>query len=123
MTDNIAIEVHKKSIEYAMAGDKTGWLSLFAGDAIVRDPVGPSMFDPEGNGHRGMQAIEAFWDAVIGPSNIKIEPLKRVASGPSSCAVLMTATNAIAEDMQTSIDMIVSYEVNAEGKLRAGSRR
>ena len=119
MSDNIAIEVHKKSIEYAMAGNKDAWLSLFADDAIVRDPVGPSLFDPEGQGHRGKPAIEAFWDTVIGPSNINIEPIQRVPSGPFACAVLMTATNAIAEDMQTTIKMIATYEVNDEGKLIA----
>ena len=35
-------------------------------DAVVEDPVGPSMFDPEGTGHRGPEAIAAFYDNVIG---------------------------------------------------------
>ncbi len=34
-------------------------------DAIVEDPVGPSHFDPEGAGHRGRDAISAFWDKAI----------------------------------------------------------
>ncbi len=47
------------------AMDRQRWLDLFAEDAIVEDPVGPSMFDPEGNGHRGREAIGTFFDNVI----------------------------------------------------------
>ena len=35
------------------AGRKDDWLALFAPDAIVQDPVGPSRLDPDGRGHRG----------------------------------------------------------------------
>ena len=47
------------------ARDKAAWLNVFADDAIVEDPVGPSAFDPEGKGHRGRDAISAFWDKAI----------------------------------------------------------
>ncbi|MCX4093445.1 nuclear transport factor 2 family protein [Nocardia sp. alder85J] len=47
------------------ARDKAAWLDLFAADGIVEDPVGPSLFDPEGVGHRGRDAISAFWDKAI----------------------------------------------------------
>ncbi|HKN51693.1 MAG TPA: nuclear transport factor 2 family protein [Amycolatopsis sp.] len=46
-------------------GDKDGWLSLFAPDGVVEDPVGPSMFDAEGKGHHGHDGIAAFWDLTI----------------------------------------------------------
>jgi steroid Delta-isomerase len=48
--------------------DKRAWLSLFAPDAVVADPVGPSPLDPEGSGHRGLAAIAAFYDTVIEPN-------------------------------------------------------
>jgi steroid delta-isomerase len=48
------------------AHDRTAWLALFADDAVVEDPIGPSPFDPEGTGHRGREAIAAFYDNVIG---------------------------------------------------------
>ena len=50
------------------ARDRDAWLDLFADDAVVQDPVGPSAFDPEGKGHHGRQAIAAFYDTVIAPS-------------------------------------------------------
>ena len=46
-------------------GRPGGWLALFADDAVVEDPIGPSAFDPEGRGHRGPAAIAAFYDNVI----------------------------------------------------------
>jgi hypothetical protein len=36
---------------------------------VVEDPVGPSMFDPDGTGHRGKEAIAAFYDNVIAMSD------------------------------------------------------
>ncbi len=47
------------------AGDRQAWLELFADDAMVEDPIGPSPFDPDGKGHRGIEAIAAFYDEVI----------------------------------------------------------
>lgn len=46
-------------------GAKEEWLSMFAPDAVVEDPVGPSIFDPEGTGHHGRDGISAFWDNAI----------------------------------------------------------
>ena len=67
-----AFEMSKKSMAMSEAKDRDGWLGLFADDAVVEDPVGPSMFDPEAKGHRGKEAITAFYDNVITTSE-KIE--------------------------------------------------
>src|SRR5215213_4146229 len=61
----------KRSREAAIAGDKEAWLALFADDAVVEDPIGPSHFDPEGRGHRGKEAIAAFFDKAIAPSRLE----------------------------------------------------
>ena len=50
--------------------DREGWLSLFAPDAVVQDPIGPSPFDPDGAGHHGLAAIAAFYDTVIAPNEL-----------------------------------------------------
>ena len=60
----------KRSREAAVARDKEAWLALFADDAIVEDPIGPSHFDPEGKGHRGKAAIARFFDMAIAPSEL-----------------------------------------------------
>ena len=71
MTDerHSARDLARRSQAAVRAKDRDGWLSLWAPDAIVQDPVGPSPFDPDGNGHRGAEAIAAFYDKVIAPND------------------------------------------------------
>jgi steroid Delta-isomerase len=64
-----ARDLARRSQAAVRAKDRDGWLSLWAQDAIVQDPVGPSPFDPDGNGHRGAEAIAAFYDKVIAPND------------------------------------------------------
>ena len=64
------------------ARDREGWLALFTEDAVVEDPIGPSMFDPEGLGHRGKDAIGKFFDNVIAPN----DKIKFTIGSPTSAA-------------------------------------
>jgi|SRR5450759_4423044 steroid Delta-isomerase len=70
MTDQglTARDLARRSQAAVGAKDRDGWLGLFAADAVVQDPIGPSPFDPDGTGHRGREAIAAFYDTVIAPS-------------------------------------------------------
>jgi steroid Delta-isomerase len=70
VTDSPVHLAGKRSREAAMARDKEAWLAVFADDAIVEDPIGPSHFDPEGKGHRGKEAIAKFYDMAIAPSEL-----------------------------------------------------
>ena len=70
--DRLAHLAGKRSRDAVVARDKEAWLAVFADDAIVEDPIGPSHFDPEGKGHRGREAIAEFWDKAIAPTD-KIE--------------------------------------------------
>ncbi len=72
MSEHPAHAAGRRSREAVQARDKDAWLAVFADDAIVEDPIGPSHFDPEGKGHRGRDAISAFWDKAIAPTD-KIE--------------------------------------------------
>jgi ketosteroid isomerase-like protein len=111
-----AIRAHKQSIANAMAGNKEAWLALFDDNATVHDPVGKSDHDPEGKGFQGKERIAEFWDMMIGPGDLTIVPHKRYPCGDDIVAVAMTATNHIG-GLKTFIEMIATYEVNAEGKL------
>ena len=57
----------QRSMAMVKAKDREGWLALWAEDGCVEDPVGPSFLDPTGQGHRGKEAIGAFFDANIAP--------------------------------------------------------
>ena len=65
-----ARDLARRSQAAVKVKDREGWLSLFAPDAVVQDPIGPSPFDPEGGGHHGPEAIAAFYDAVIAPNEL-----------------------------------------------------
>ena len=119
MTDktHLAIEANKLSIKYAMEGNKEAWLALYTDDAVVCDPVGVSPMDPSGEGHHGKQAIEAFWDNVIGKANIEMRVEKRWTSGEYCCCVAQVARNAVGDGNFTECDMLAVYHVNAEGLI------
>jgi len=114
--DTLAIQAHKNSIANAMAGNKEKWLALFAPDAVVRDPVGPSLYDPTGKGARGLAEISDFWDRMIGPGNLTVIPHKRIPCGDKIAAVIMSAVNIIGT-IKTTIEMVAVYEVNDAGKV------
>jgi steroid Delta-isomerase len=63
-----ARDLARRSQAAVKCKDRDGWLSLFAPDAVVQDPIGPSPLDRTGDGHRGPEAIAAFYDAVIAPN-------------------------------------------------------
>jgi len=65
-----ARDLARRSQAAVKAKDRAAWLSLFSSDAIVQDPIGRSPFDPDGTGHRGLEAIAAFYDTVIAPNDL-----------------------------------------------------
>ena len=62
---SVAFRVSQQSWHAANARDKQGWLALFAEDALVEDPVGPSMYSPDGSGQRGRAMLADFFDQSI----------------------------------------------------------
>ena len=115
-TPHPAITASENSAKFAMAKDKESWLGLFADDAFLADPVGKSILDPEGQGHRGKAAIERFWDNVIAKANVTLVASQRIACD-NTCVAVLQATNDLGGGITTVIDMVGLYEVNAEGKL------
>jgi len=110
-----ALVASEASAEYAMAKDKEGWLGLFAEDAFLADPVGKSMLDPKGRGHRGKPAIERFWDNVIAKTNLTLVASQRIVCD-NTCVAVLHATNDLG-GLKTEIDMVGLYEVNEDGLL------
>lgn len=112
-----AIKANIASTTLASQGNKQGWLALYADDALLKDPVGISPLEPSGEGHKGKAAIEAFWDNIIGPSNISIEVKQRIISGPKNCAILQDVVNDMGNGKTTRVEMIATYAVNDEGLI------
>ena len=63
-----ARELARRSQAAVAAKDRDAWLSLFASDAVVQDPIGPSPLDPLGadkspcwRANRTQRAAGAGW--------------------------------------------------------------
>ena len=103
------------SRDYAVAKDKQNWLDLFAEDAIVQDPIGKSPLDPVGDGHKGKEAIEKFYDTVIANGNIEFNILESIPCA-DECANFAQIINVVG-DIKIETNMIVIYRVNSNDKI------
>ena len=103
------------SRDYAVAKDKQNWLDLFAEDAIVQDPIGKSPLDPVGDGHKGKEAIEKFYDTVIANGNIEFNILESIPCA-DECANFAQIINMVG-DVKIETKMIVIYRVNSDDKI------
>jgi hypothetical protein len=108
------------SREYVRNHDREGWLGLFAEDAIIEDPIGVSIIDPAGEGHRGVAAREAFWDNFIAPATIDIEIHHSYAAGNEVANRITIITEIPAGEGKVLIKRVTgifTYHVDAAGKL------
>ncbi|MEC3913644.1 nuclear transport factor 2 family protein [Nocardia sp. CDC160] len=101
------------------AKDKDAWVALFAADGIVEDPIGPSFFDPEGVGHRGAEAIAAFWDKAIAPT----ESIEFLFDDSFACGGEVAYTGRIRTTMggghTVDAEGVFTYKVDEDGKILA----
>jgi ketosteroid isomerase-like protein len=105
-----------QSVSLAHARDREGWLSLWAPDGVLEDPVGKSPLDPEGKGHRGIDAIKRFYDRVISQSDIRFTVRHTFAAG-NECANVGTITTRNKNGVVARTELVSVYRVNDEGKL------
>ncbi len=100
------------------ARNKQAWLEVFADDAIIEDPIGPSPFDPEGNGHRGRDAISAFWDkAIAATDNIEFRFTDSFRCGNEEANVGNIVITMGGHQITT--DGVFTYRVDDDGRLVA----
>lgn len=117
-TDHPAHLAGRRSRDAVQARDKDAWLAVFADDAIVQDPIGPSPFDPDGTGHRGRDAISAFWDKAIAPTDtIEFNFSDSFRCGDEEANVGFIATTMAGYRIIT--EGVFTYRVNDAGKLVA----
>lgn len=117
-TEHPAHVAGRRSREAAQAKRKEEWLDLFAQDAIVEDPVGPSAFDPQGRGHRGRDAISKFWDMTIATTEsleFDFRDSFRCGNEEANVGAIITTVGGY----QITAEGVFTYKVNDEGKLVA----
>jgi steroid Delta-isomerase len=112
-----ARELSQQSMAAVEAGDRAAWLALFADDAVVEDPVGPSAFDPEGRGHRGPEAIAAFYDNVIGANESITFDIRQSFLCGDEVANVGTIRIAFGGGAAVEVDGVYTYRRDPQGKL------
>jgi steroid Delta-isomerase len=115
--DHPARRASQRSMAAVAAGRKADWIGLFTPDALVEDPVGPSMLDPEGKGHRGHDGIGNFWDEFVGSvDQYHFQVKDSFANGPC-CANVATITMTLAGGATMTVDCVIIYTVNGDGLI------
>lgn len=100
-----------------MARDKEAWLAVFADDAVVEDPIGPSHFDPDGKGHRGKEAIAKFYDMAIAPSELEFNFVETFQCGNEEANVGTIVIKS--RGYEVIAEGVFTYRVNDDGKIVA----
>jgi len=112
-------ELARRSQAAAGVKDRETWLGLFADDAVVEDPVGPSLLDQAGKGHRGADAIAAFYDTVIG----RVDRLAFEIERSYLCGDEIADVGAIHMDLPGGSTAVVrgvfTYRSDSSGKIAA----
>ncbi len=115
-----ARELARRSQAAVAAKDRSAWLALFADDAVVQDPIGPSPLDPGGAGHRGATAIAAFYDMVIATAEqITFEIESSYLCGDEVADVGVIRTVLPGGRQVALVRGVYTYRSNGDGKLAA----
>ena len=108
----------QRSMAAVAAGHKADWLSLFAPDALLEDPVGPSLLDPEGAGHRGRDGIGKFWDEQVSSvRRYEFRVSDSFANGPCYANILSLTTILDDAGHSMTVDCVVIYTVDDAGLI------
>jgi ketosteroid isomerase-like protein len=117
VTEHPARLASQRSAAAVQAKDKDAWLALFADDAVVQDPVGKSFLDETGEGHRGLEAIGAFFDNNIAPvESIRFELHDSFAAG-DEVANVATIHMTLPGGATSRCEGVFVYRVRDDGKL------
>jgi len=121
MEEHPARSASQRSYSAVAKGDLDEWLTVYAEDAVLEDPVGPSMFDPEGKGHHGHEGISAFWKLAIEPiAKFEFTINESLANpGSNTCANLGSIKTSFADGSYTVTDLIMVYVVHDDGRVRS----
>jgi steroid Delta-isomerase len=97
--------------------DKERYISLYAPNGVIHDPVGRSALDPTGSGHRGHDSLAKFWDeyiARIGGLSFRVHTS---LATDNQVANSFTMIMQLPEGETNSLESIFIYRVDEAGLL------
>ncbi|MGI9084955.1 MAG: nuclear transport factor 2 family protein [Aeromicrobium sp.] len=107
----------QRSYSAVAKGDLAEWLTVYAEDAVLEDPVGPSVFDEEGKGHHGHDGISAFWKLAIEPVHTFEFTIDDSFANGNTCANIGRIKTSFADGSYSTTDLIMVYVVDDEGRV------
>jgi steroid delta-isomerase len=105
-----------RSMSCVMSKSRDEWLSLWAEDGWVEDPIGISFIDPTGLGHHGPEGRAAFWDSNMAPNSIVFDLQDSFACG-NEVANIATITITIPGGATTRCEGVFAYRIDEAGQL------
>ena len=106
-----------RAMNAVMTKDRAAWLDCFAEGAVLRDPVGGSPLDPQGEGLVGKEALARFWDAAIAPArHVNMTVRKEYASGSSVARVAHVEID-LGHDRPVEYEGVFVYDLDAQGRI------
>ena len=105
------------SLTAVKAGDRQAWLDLFEEDGVVQDPVGPSRFDPVGEGHKGKAAIAKFWDVFSANQQAFDFEIHKSALCADEVAAYATLHITLKDGQKFSVDVLNVYRRSKNDKI------
>jgi steroid delta-isomerase len=119
--DNLAYQMSLQSRECLKTKDKKRWLAMWAEDGMIEDPIGPTMLDPDGQGHSTPEAREAFYDRNIANADIEYI-IHDTYTSHLECANIVTLNVLMdlgGKKYSQQVNGVFTYRCNEEGKLKA----
>jgi steroid delta-isomerase len=117
-TDSPALKASQSSWACVQAHDRTGWLALMADDAVIEDPIGPSITNPDGLGVRGKDAIATFYDTNIAPNQLTITCEQTFpSSSPDEIAHILILHSRFDGGFTSTVRGVFTYRVNEAGLI------
>lgn len=98
------------------ARERDAWLDLWAEDGVLADPVGPSPYDPKGDGHQGKAAIAAFYDNMISKVDVSFDYPRSYACA-NECAFIGTVYSKLPDGRESGSEGVFLYRVDDAGKI------
>ena len=100
------------------SGDREGWLALMSEDVLVEDPIGEAVTNPGGTGVRGKEAVGAFFDANIGPNQLRITCEETFPScSPTEIAYILVLETTFPNGFVATVRGVFGYRVNDAGLI------
>ena len=104
------------SQKYVAEANREAWLDLWADEGMLADPVGVSPLDPAGQGHRGKEAVTAFYDNAISRVKVSFDYPKSYACA-NECAFIGTVYTTLPDGSESGSEGVFLYRVDDEGKI------